>query len=428
MSLPAAVRRVLAAARRSGAGEAEVYHRRSRTRLLALAPAGVELSAERTEEGMALRVWPSGAGDGPCGFAAASAGEDPERLARLAVAAMAAPGMQPAGEEQRAASAAEGAEPATEASVPVFDPDLLRLTLPEMRRLLAPFLEGCDLARRPGVPWSPRALLRVAVVDTLLVRRDGAARTSRATLAAMQIRFPSAFGLARLEGVSRRLSDLRPAPLVPLLAAYPVPAGPPAWLAVDPARQGEDDLLLAPPVVATLAASAARRAVAAGRPLAWGSTAVLADEPLLPWGPGTSPWDGEGDAPGRHLLGATAARASTSPAAVFSSQRLSYREPPRQSPSNLTLSGLSSGARATARRRLHLLEVAVDGGMRVAARGVLRQEGADDRPVLVHLRCGLEDLLGEDARAGAVPGLFFPAGGYVAAPELLVPGVRLESS
>jgi len=438
----------LEAARQAGAGGVEGFHRRSQTRLLSMGPEKRPTEGTRTEEGVAIRAWPGEPEDTPAGFAAATAGEDPVRLARRAVDAahhgsgpaaawreslyevtrrQTGPASSQGDQAARAATisgpGASPADPEEQADVPVFDPEILRVSRPEMKRRLEPFLAKAGVARRTGLPPTSRALLRLAVVESTLIRPDGETVSTRVTLASASLRFPTAFGLTRVELVSRRLADLDPAGLVPLLAAYPAPSDRMERLEIEPAGDGDIDLVIAAPLAAAMMERLARGVVSRGAAAIWESPAVLADEPLLPWGPGSSPRDGEGRPQARRILAGPEKEAAGAERPVFSPVRFSFREPPRPAPTNLVLAGLPGGT-SPGPESVHLLEEAVRHGETMIARGVWRREGEDLRPVVVRLSLPPDRLMGPGTRGGPAPG-FVPVGAYCSVPELLVPGFRI---
>jgi hypothetical protein len=445
----------LEAARQAGAGGVEGFHRRSRTRLLSMGPERRPTEGTRTEEGVAIRAWPGAPEDSEAGFAAATAGEDSGTLARRAVEAArrgpgpadvwreslyevtrhlpdsARPVSSTSEDEAVQADGPSGSYGSPEtlqepADVPVFDPEILRVSGPELKRRLEPFLAKAGVARRTGLPPTSRALLRLAVVESTLIRPDGETISTRVTLASASLRFPTVFGLTRVELVSRRLKDLDPAGLVPLLAAYPAPSDRMERLEIEPAGDGEIDLVIAAPLAAAMMERLARETVSRGTATVWESPAALADDPLLPWGPGSSSLDGEGRPQVRRILAGPRKEISGAGRPVFSPVRFSFREPPRPAPTNLILTGLPGGA-SPAGESVQLLEEAVRQGETMIARGVWRRGGEDLRPVVVRLTLPPDRLIGAGTRGGPAPG-FVPVGAYCSAPELLVPGFRIVRS
>jgi hypothetical protein len=444
--------KALEAASQAGAGRVEGFHRRSQTRLLSLGPERRPTEGTRTEEGVAIRAWPGEPEETAAGFAAATAGENAAALGRRAVdAARRGPGPTDSwreslyevtrhlpGPSRSASSPPENEPEQTEttsdpgdspagreehADVSVFDPEVLRVNRPELKRRLEPFLAKAGVARRTGLPPTSRALLRLAVVESTLIRPDGETVSTRATLASASLRFPTAFGLTRVELVSRRLAGLDPAGLVPLLAAYPAPSDRLDRLEIAPAENGDIDLMLAAPLAAAIMERVARSAASRGTAAVWESPAVLSDEPLLPWGPGSSPRDGEGHPQIRRLLAGPEAEVAGAEPPAFSPVRFSFREPPRPAPTNLVLAGLPGGA-SPGQECVQLLEEAVRHGDTMIARGVWRRGGEDLRPVVVRLSLPPERLMGPGTRGGPVPG-FVPVGAYCSVPELRLPGFRV---
>jgi hypothetical protein len=334
--------------------------------------------------------------------------------------------MEPTPAGTRTGSESPTATGEEQKEVAVFDPEILRVSRPELRRRLEPFLAKAGVARRIGLPSTSRALLRLAVVESTLVRPDGETVSARATLASASLRFPTAFGLTSVDLVSRRLAGLDPAGLVPLLAAFPAPAAAMERLEIEPAEGGGIDLIVAAPLAASMMERVARRAVSRGSATVWESPAVLADEPLLPWGPGSSARDGEGRTQRRCFLAGPDPKLAGAGTPVFPPVRFSFREPPRPAPTNLVLSGLPGGA-SPGKECVQLLEEAVRRDETMIARGVWRRAGEDLRPVVVRLSLPPERLMGPETRGGPAPG-FIPVGAYCSVPELLVPGFRIARS
>jgi hypothetical protein len=462
MSGPSFLGQALEAARAAGAVRVEGFHRRSQTRQLELGPGPAFTEAERTEEGTALRVWLALDPEEEAGFAAATPGEEPMRLGSDAVAAARRrPGRarsrgatrirkgsrvaregsprRPGGGRDDGSRAGPGEASSFAGSpgengplpkgpehpdVPIFDPEILRASRFEFRRRLDLLLARAQVARRPGLPPAARAVLRVAVVESMLVRPDGSTTKARATLASTSLRFPTAFGLGQLEIVSRRLADLDPAALVPLMAAYPSTTETLPWLELIAAEGGDIDVVLAPPVGAGLMARLARRVVAQGEPFVWESPAVLWDDPLQPWAPGSMPVDGEGNPHGRRLLAGPADKLAGAGTPIFSPVRFSFREPPRPAPANLILAGLPGGARPQGESIQLLEEVAWDNGALIA-RGVRRHADENPAPVMVRLAVPAERIMTGAARGGASIG-FLPATAYCSVPEIVLPGIRIR--
>ena len=425
--------RAVESARAAGATRADVFHRCSRTRFLIKEPGGRLLQGTRAEEGMAVRAWADGGDAETYGFAAGTPGSDAEaeELGRCAAAAVPSgrraqrvPGNRPPGGDGESHPGAGGVPP------PVFDPGVLRVTPAELCRLLDRFEEACGAVRRPGLLWALGVDLSLAVVESRLLRSSGEVLSRRASLVSVQARFPSAFGLGRLEIVTRRLSDLDPSLFSRMLAPYPVRADRLARAEVRPVGDGDATLTLAPSLAAVLVVAVARQAAARGRPLCWESPAKLVDDPLLDWGPGSVPWDADGLPLAPRLL---AGPAESMPSAAGESAatpllpviRPSVRERPVVAPTNLILSGVPSGAVPEAERRIHLLEAVTGSGDPLIARGVFRGPEGDERPVLARLRGPLEGLFRRELRGSSLRA-FFAAGAFASAPELTLPGVEIE--
>jgi hypothetical protein len=489
MNIETLLARAREAALAAGARQVDCFHRSSHSRILTL-DAGHGEWAERREEGMAVRAW---ARDGEPGMAAVTAGGDPVAMGRRAAELSGArplaarAGAQRPGEAQEEAGAEEmgnpggdapaGAGPAGDAAAPgseadarenqvgvammapaaldLFDPEFLRASRGDLEHRLAGLAAATGITRRSGLPATTQAVLRLATLDRHLLTTAGVWQSQRSTLASLRLRFASAFGLSTVEIASRRLESLETAPLVPWLAAHPGPAGRMARFRVVPHEQGDTVLTLAPPVMAALLTSVAARVAATGRPMVWNAPAVLRDDPFIPWGPGTTPLDGEGQATRRVILAAgdaalpaaqdrlppgTPATPSQSPAAesagspqtagrgepapvTLNSLRLSYREPPRPLPTNLILEGLPAGGAAAAGARFHLLDVVARHGAWLLVRAVDRGREGPDQPVLMEIPARLESFFHAGATAGpAQP--FLVGDAFVSSPAVTVPGWR----
>ncbi|MFQ5669308.1 MAG: hypothetical protein ACE5HD_02170 [Acidobacteriota bacterium] len=415
-------RRAVAAARAAGAGLADAFHRCSHTRFCLDGPGDRFTEGSRLEDGLAIRAWLGRDRDAAWGFAASTDGEPVAKLAERAVWAA------------RGGCGSSGAMPAEERPLPeagrlpsTFDGELLRASQGELRRRVRRFRKATAVARRQGLPAAISIALTASVIETTLVTTSGTVLCARSTLAAVQVRFPTAFGLCRLEYASCRLSDLEPAPLVALLAAYPAPAGGMARVAVgDGPGSVTGDLVLAAPLVASLVGGVARRAAAAGAAVSWDSGAVLLDDPLRAWAPGTLPFDGEGQVPHRQVLAGPPGRVEGTAPLRLTPVRRSFKAPPAPALTNLILNGVPGGGPADRAHCLVLLEVAASHGSTVLARGVWQRRGRDDLPVLARLDQPLETWLDRQARAGSDPGRFFTGVAFATAPDLILKGVGLR--
>jgi hypothetical protein len=423
------------AALAAGARQVDCFHRSSRSRILTLESGRSEWS-ERREEGMAVRAW--GREGGQAGMAAMATGGDPDELGRQAAALSGARPQvtrpdgpledavppEEAHEKQETGDAAAMMAPVV---ADIFDPEFLRSSRGDLERRLTELARATGITRRAGLPTVTRATLRLATLDRQLLTRDGIWQSQRSTLASLRLRFPSAFGLSTVEIASRHLAGLGTAPLVPWLAAHPGPVDRMKRYRARPAAQGDAQgdavLTLAPPVMASLLTSVAARVAAGGRPMIWNATAVLRDDPSIPWGPGTIPLDGEGRGTRRIMLAGPAPDpdAGEPEPVKLSSLRMSYREPPRPLPTNLILEGLPAGGAAAAAARFHLLDVVARHGGWLLVRAVERGQDDHDQPVLMEIPARLEALLTPEATGG--PSQPFLVGeAFVSCPAVTVPG------
>lgn len=413
-----------AAARAAGAARVDVFHRSSRTRLLVL-EAGRQEWIERSEEGVAVRAW---ARQGEAALAAETCGIDPRELGRRA--ALAAGLTAPARRAARAPVEGEH-EPVVEAQgespdLPIFDPEFLRASRKDLEHRLRELAAAAGVACRAGLPRTTRSVLRLATMDRHLLTVDGRRQSSRSTLVSFHLRFPSAYGLSSIEIVSRRLADLDTAPLVPWLAAHPTPAASLEYWRATPAEDGETALTLSPKVMASLMVSVAARAAATGKALTWPAPATLRDDPLIPWGPGATHLDGEGNATRiQTLAGPGGTTVEGAVPVALAPLRMSFREPPRPLPTNLVLQGLPSGSSAAAASRLHLLDVVTRHGGWLVVRGTRRLDEGGDRPVLVEIPARVETFFSRRATAGPSQP-FLVADAFISTPEVTVPGWTLQ--
>lgn len=411
-----------AAARAAGATRGDVFHRSSRTHLLVL-EAGRQEWSERSEEGVAVRAW---ANQGEAALVAATGGIDPRELGRRA--AQAAGITTPARRAGAAPVEGEPVAPAAGASadLPICDPEFLRASRRDLEHRLRELAAAAGVACRAGLPRTARAVLRLATMDRHLLAVDGRRQPSRSTLVSFHLRFPSAFGLSSIEIVSRRLADLDTAPLVPWLAAHPTPGSSLGYWRAMPAEDGDTALTLAPKVMASLMVIVAARAAATGKALTWPAPAVLRDDPLIPWGPGSTPVDGEGNATrAQTLAGPECAGEECAVPVALAPLRMSFREPPRPLPTNLVLQGLPAGSGAAAAARLHLLDVVTRQGGRLLVRGTRRRNEGGDQPVLVEIPARIETYFSAGATAGpAQP--FLVADAFISAPAVTIPGWNLR--
>ncbi|MFQ5720448.1 MAG: hypothetical protein ACE5IK_12950 [Acidobacteriota bacterium] len=432
----AALRSAVDAARTAGAAAADAYHRLSRTRFVVKEPDGRLTHGTRLQEGLAVRAWPDAGAEGACGFAAGSGESETVAVALGERAAAAARGLSPVDAPQPGSTgeAVAGTVPSPP-TVADFDAAVLRATPAEMTRLLGRFEAACGAVRRPGLLWALGVELHLAVIESRLVRADGELLTRRASLASAQVRFPSAFGLGRLEIVTRRLAALDSTLLARMLAPYPVAASvlPRVW--VDPAGTTGSPLTLAlaPPATAAVAVVVARQAARRGAPLHWAAPATLTDEPLIDWGPGSVPWDAAGRPVASVRLAGPAgespatggAGAPAGPGRLrLPMMRTSVRERPVGVPTNLVLADLPADGGGTGGRRLHLLEMIAARDEGWLARGVLQEENGDRSAVLVRLAGQVGDLFRGDLRAGSLRACF-AAGAFVSAPELVLPAAAI---
>lgn len=426
------LRAAAAAARANGASGVDVFHRRSRTRFLGREPNGGWIQGTRVEEGMGVRAWTAGQDRSHCGFAGGTGESASAAVALGHQAAGAATGGLPSGPSGEAPLVPGDDEPMERppvASPSVFDPAVLRLTPAELRRFLERCQAACGALRRPGLLWALGIEVNCAVIESRLVRCDGELLSRRSSLVSVQARFPTAFGLGRLEMVTRRLVDLEPSLLSRMLASYPAPAARLARAEVRLSSAGDTTLTLAPPLAATLIVALARRAAHRGRPFAWDSTATLDDNPLLDWGPGSIPWDADGRPITAQRLGGRvdASDQVQGRQVVLPVLRTAVRQRPVAAATNVVLSGVPPGAGPGSRRRLHLLEAVGSSGGTILARGVARGPAGDEQAVLACLRGPLESLFSDRLRAGSWRA-FFPVGMFASAPELMLPGVAMEMS
>ena len=410
------------AARAAGATRVDAFHRSSRTHLLVL-EAGRQEWIERSEEGVAVRAW---AHEGEAALAAATGGTDPRELGRRA--AQAAGITSPARRTFEAAVEGEPMAPAEVelADLPTWDPEFLRASRRDLEHRLRELAAVAGVACRAGLPQATRAVLRLATMDRHLLAVDGRRPPSRSTLVSFHLRFPSAFGLSSIEIVSRRLAHLETAPLVPWLAAHPTPASSLEYWRAMPAEDGDTSLTLAPKVMAALLVSVAARAAATGKALTWPAPAILRDDPLIPWGPGSTLLDGEGSATRAQTLAGPECSAEEGAAPVaLAPLRMSFREPPRPLPTNLVLQGLPSGSSAAAVARLHLLDVVTRQGGQLVVRGTRRRDEGGDSAVLVEIPVRVEAYFSARATAGpAQP--FLVADAFVSTPAVTIPGWTLH--
>ncbi len=410
------------AARAAGASRVDVFHRSSRTHLLVL-EGGRQEWIERSEEGMAVRAWPL---KGEAALAAETCGMDPRELGhRAARAAGIAVSARQSGE---APAGGEPVTPVEEASadLPVCDPEFLRASRRDLEHRLRELAGVAGVACRAGLPQTTRAVLRLATMDRHLLTVDGRRQLARSTLVSFHLRFPSAYGLSSLEIVSRRLADLNTAPLVPWLAAHPTPAPSLEYWRAVPAENGDTSLTLAPKVMASLLVSVAARAAATGKALTWPAPAILRDDPLIPWGPGTTRLDGEGTATHVQTLAGPegSAEGGASPVSL-APLRMSFREPPRPLPTNLVLEGLPPGSSEAAAARLNLLDVVTRQGGRLLVRGIRRRDKGGDLPILVEIPARLEAYFSSRATGGpAQP--FLVADAFISTPLVTIPGWTLH--
>ena len=103
------------------------------------------------------------------------------------------------------------------------------------------------------------------------------------------------------------------------------------------------------------------------------------------------------------------------------------RDRPVAAATNLVLSNVPAGDWPESGRRIDLLEAVGCSDGTLLARGVARGPNGDEQAVLARVRGPLERLFSDKLRAGSLRA-FFAAGAFASAPELTLPGVKMEIS
>jgi hypothetical protein len=302
----AALEDLLKLAIRSGARQAEVFHKRSRGRELARdgsltpgAPRGASVTAFE-EEGLALRVRDEA---GRYGLAWSSGPLD-DLDALIAAALFAARAAAAAADDAAPlAGAPQGPAPDV-AALRLADPEGLALPEARLHELLAE-AEQVVAAAADGAVDLDRLRLGEVLTEVTLVNSEGRAIAYRRSLATLTIALaPMAEGARAVieERVAVRLTDLDARGATRLALARALPPRTPVPLPPD----ARFPVVLEPRAAATLVAVLAPLALHGAFDAAPGLTGPrsaldLADDPTVPGAPGSSPFDGCG-APGRAVI------------------------------------------------------------------------------------------------------------------------------